>query len=249
MNYPFTVYPAIDLRSGQVVRLRHGDPDQQTTFSNDPVATGQRWLDAGARWLHVVNLDRAFDETGTGNWSLLPDLASLPLSIQFGGGIRTLQDVERALSAGVDRVILGTAAVEEPTVVHSAVRQFGPEKIAVSIDARDGFVKSRGWKANSAKTPETLGKQMAEAGIEIVIHTDISRDGVFAGANVQSCLALAKFSGLQVIVSGGVATLDDVRQALDSQNSGIAGIIIGRALYDGRVSLDQALALSSRREV
>jgi phosphoribosylformimino-5-aminoimidazole carboxamide ribotide isomerase len=160
-DYDFTIYPAIDLRDGQVVRLQYGDPDKQTTFSSDPVATAQQWLDDGATWLHC-QFRRRFDEKGTANWSVLPHLTALPVHIQFGGGIRSLADVERVLHAGVARVILGTAAIENPDLVSEAITRFGPDHIAVGIDARDGRVKTRGWQTDTAVTPTQLGQQMKE---------------------------------------------------------------------------------------
>jgi phosphoribosylformimino-5-aminoimidazole carboxamide ribotide isomerase len=238
---PFTIYPAIDLRDGQVVRLQHGDPEKQTTFSSDPIAIAQQWLASGATWLHVVNLDGAFDEKGTANWSVLPHLTALPVRIQFGGGIRSLADVERVLHAGVARVILGTAAVENPDLVSQAITRFGPDHIAVGIDARDGRVKTRGWLTDTAVTPIQLGQQMKERGVRTVIYTDISRDGVLTGVNAEATAALAQATGLSVIASGGVASLEDVQRCHALAEKGIGGVIIGRALYDGKVALRQAI--------
>lgn len=237
----FTIYPAIDLRDGQVVRLQHGDPDKQTTFSSDPVATAQKWLDEGASWLHIVNLDGAFDEKGTANWAVLPHLTALPVHIQFGGGIRTLADVERVLHAGVARVILGTAAIENPDLVGEAVARFGPDHIAVGIDARNGRVKTRGWLTDTAVTPTQLGQQMKALGVQTIIYTDISRDGVLTGVNAEATAALAQATGLHVIASGGVAGLEDVQRCHALAKQGIAGVIIGRALYDGKVALHEAI--------
>lgn len=238
----FTIYPAIDLRAGQVVRLQYGDPDRQTTFSHDPLAVAQQWLEAGAKWLHVVNLDGAFDEAGTTNWAVLPRLAQLPVRIQFGGGVRALADVERALQAGAARVILGTAAVENPALVSQAIARFGADRIAVGIDARDGRVKTRGWLADTAVTPAQLGRQMKERGVQAVIYTDISRDGVLAGVNAEATAQLAQAAGLRVIASGGAAGLEDVQRCHALAQKGVSGIIIGRALYDGQVNLADALA-------
>jgi phosphoribosylformimino-5-aminoimidazole carboxamide ribotide isomerase len=238
----FTIYPAIDLRDGQVVRLQHGDPDKQTTFGSDPVATAERWLAEGATWLHIVNLDGAFDEKGTANWAVLPHLAALPAHIQFGGGIRSLADVERVIDAGVARVILGTAAIENPALVGEAVARFGPDHIAVGIDARDGRVKTRGWQTDTAVTPTQLGRQMKERGVRTVIYTDIGRDGVLTGVNAEATAALAQATGLHVIASGGVAGLEDVRRCRNLAAQRIAGVIIGRALYDGKVALHEAMA-------
>ncbi len=240
----FTIYPAIDLRNGRVVRLQHGDPNKQTIFSDDPAAMGRQWIDAGAEWLHVVNLDGAFDETGAANWQVLPRLAQLGAKVQFGGGMRALADVERALAAGVSRVILGTAAIENPDLVAQAIAQFGAERVAVGIDARDGLVKTRGWQKGTAVTPTQLGQQMKSLGAQTIIYTDISRDGVLTGVNAQATAELAQETGLNVIASGGVASLDDVRRCYDLAAKGIVGVIIGRALYDSKINLKEAIHVS-----
>ncbi|NKQ34317.1 MAG: 1-(5-phosphoribosyl)-5-[(5-phosphoribosylamino)methylideneamino]imidazole-4-carboxamide isomerase [Chloroflexi bacterium] len=241
----FTIYPAIDLRNGRVVRLQYGDPNKQTVFGDDPAAMGQKWLDAGAEWLHVVNLDGAFDEKGAANWAALPALCRLGARVQFGGGIRTLADVERALDAGVSRVILGTAAVENPNLVAEAVTRFGAAQVAVGIDARDGVVKTRGWVQDTAVTPTQLGQQMKERGVATVIYTDISRDGVLTGVNAAATAQLAQATGLNVIASGGVAALDDVLRCYALERQGVAGVIVGRALYDGKIDLAQAVTAVS----
>ncbi len=235
------LYPAIDLRQGSVVRLEQGDPARQTVFDDDPMAVARGWAAAGASWLHVVNLDGAFADEGAANWSLLPALARLGVNIQFGGGIRSLADVEWALAAGVQRVVLGTVAVEQPALVADAVSRYGAEHVAVSLDARDGLVRTRGWRQDAGITAVELGRRMADHGVGLVVHTDISRDGLMGGANVAASASLARETGLAVVVSGGVASLDDVRAVRGV--SGLAGIIIGRALYDGAVDLADALAV------
>lgn len=237
----FTIYPAIDLRNGRVVRLQHGDPNKQTIFSNDPAAMGQKWVSAGAKWLHVVNLDGAFDEAGAANWRVLPQLTQLGAQVQFGGGIRSLADVERVLAAGVSRVILGTAAIENPDLVAQAVAQFGPERVAVGIDARDGLVKTRGWLQDTAVTPQQLAQQMKLYGIQTIIYTDINRDGVLTGVNAEATAQLAQAAGLHVIASGGVASIEDIRRCHSLAANGVAGVITGRALYDGRIDLKKAI--------
>ena len=235
----FTLYPAIDLKDGQVVRLRYGDPKLKTVFSNDPEETGQRWLDQGATWLHVVNLDGAFDGEGADNWAALGKLTQLGGKVQFGGGIRTLADMERALQLGATRVILGTAAVENPALVGQAIQQFGAEAIVVGLDARDGQVKTRGWLKETGVHVHDLGRQMAEMGAAVAIHTDIGRDGVLTGVNWAASQALAQATGLQVIASGGVAGLKDV--AACTAVPEIVGLITGRAIYDGGLDLAEAL--------
>lgn len=239
----FTIYPAIDLRNGEVVRLKYGDPNQQTTFALDPVEAGEKWLGAGAKWLHVVNLDGAFDEAGGANWAALERICALESQVQFGGGIRSLVDVERALGLGATRVILGTVAVEEPELVGFCIEKFGSAAIVVGIDARDGIAKTHGWQTDGGVSAVELGCQMAKLGVETVIHTDIGRDGVLTGVNWQASQALAEGTGLSVIASGGVATLDDIRACVDA--SGVSGVITGRAIYDGRIELGEAISVVS----
>ncbi|MCB9420678.1 MAG: 1-(5-phosphoribosyl)-5-[(5-phosphoribosylamino)methylideneamino]imidazole-4-carboxamide isomerase [Ardenticatenaceae bacterium] len=242
----FIIYPAIDLRNGRVVRLQYGDPNKQTIFGDDPAAMGRKWVAAGAEWLHVVNLDGAFDEAGAANWAALPQLTQLGAKVQFGGGIRSLADVEGALDAGVSRVILGTAAIENPDLVAQAIAQFGPTRIAVGIDARDGVVKTRGWLQETGTTPQQLGQQMKGLGVQTIIYTDISRDGVLTGVNAEATAQLAQVTGLHVIASGGVASIEDLQRCHDLASKGIAGVIIGRALYDGKINLEEAIKAVTR---
>lgn len=239
----FTIYPAIDLRQGRVVRLQLGDPDRQTDFGGDPVAVAGRWLDAGARWLHVVNLDGAFAEAGNANWAALERLSKLPVRLQFGGGLRETTDVDRALACGVSRIVLGTAALERPALVAESIGRFGPERVAVGIDAREGRVRTRGWKHETAVTPADLAGEMNRLGVRTIIYTDISRDGVLSGVNVAATVTLAEVSGMEVIASGGVNLLTDVAALAKKASSGIGGVIIGRALYEGQVSLASVLEL------
>jgi phosphoribosylformimino-5-aminoimidazole carboxamide ribotide isomerase len=234
----FTIYPAIDLRGGRVVRLKEGDPARMTAYSDDPAETARRWLEAGTSWLHVVNLDGAFGESEAANRSALEKILKLEVQVQFGGGMRSLAAVERALELGVSRVILGTIAVEQPEVVEAALKKFGAEKVAVGIDARDGLVRVRGWKDNSGISATDLALQMRTLGLRTVIFTDVSRDGLGSGLNIPSTRALAETSGLDVIASGGVHTLADVNAAREAN---LAGVIIGRALYEGTIDLKEAL--------
>lgn len=244
----FILYPAIDLRQGRVVRLQYGDPDRQTTFSDDPAAIARQWVAAGAGWLHVVNLDGAFDEAGVANWRVLPELTAASANVQFGGGMRTLKEVAQAINRGVDRVVLGTVALEDPDLLAETVDRFGPEKVAVSIDARDGLVKTHGWQKTSAVSAEALGMQVHALGVRTVVFTDIGRDGVLSGVNLDATRELAQATGLGVIASGGVSSLDDVVRLREAASDGIVGVIIGRALYDGRIDLAEALALAAEIE-
>lgn len=242
-RFTFTIYPAIDLRAGQVVRLKLGDPNRQTVFDQDPLSAAERWAAAGAQWLHIVNLDGAFAEGGAANWQALPRLAKVGPRLQFGGGIRTLDDIERALQAGAERVILGTAAVEEPELVEAAVARWGAERIVVALDARDGLVRTRGWQEGSGLSVEQLGRRVREQGVTSVLHTDIGRDGVLTGVNAHASAALAQATGLHVIASGGVASLADIGRVLQVAGAGVSGVITGRALYEGKLDLAEALAL------
>ncbi len=235
------IYPAIDLRGGKVVRLKEGDPARMTSYSDDPAEMARRWIGAGASWLHVVNLDGAFGEGDSANRSALESILKLGVRVQFGGGMRSLDSVSQALSFGVSRVVLGTIAVEQPDVVAGALKKFGAEKIAVGIDARDGVVRVRGWKDDSGISARDLALQMRTVGLGTVIFTDIRRDGLGSGLNIAATRELADASGLDVIASGGVHTIDDVIAAKDA---GLAGCIIGRALYDGTVELADCLRQS-----
>ena len=256
----FTVYPAIDLRGGQVVRLKEGDPTRQTAYSDDPAETARRWLTFGARWLHVINLDgalrprpaalyrggraqgSAFGESDTANQRALRAILEMAREfdarVQLGGGLRSLDAIEAILELGVDRAIIGTLAVEQPEVLEEALARFDPERIAVGIDARDGRVRVRGWQADSGIAAPDLALRMRPLGLRTVIFTDVSRDGMGRGLNIAATKALAEASGLGVIASGGVHTLDDVVAARDA---GLAGVIVGRALYEGTVDLKEAL--------
>ncbi|MBK9782357.1 MAG: 1-(5-phosphoribosyl)-5-[(5-phosphoribosylamino)methylideneamino]imidazole-4-carboxamide isomerase [Anaerolineales bacterium] len=234
----FTIYPAIDLRGGKVVRLKEGDPARMTSYSDDPAETARKWLGMGAQWLHVVNLDGAFGEGDNANRAALESILKLGARVQFGGGIRSMESIADVLKLGVSRAILGTIAIEQPAIVADALTRFGAEQIAVGIDARDGLVRTRGWKDNSGVSAIDLALQMQTVGLGTVIFTDVSRDGLGSGLNIPSTRELAERSGLDVIASGGVHTIDDVIAAKDA---GLAGCIIGRALYDGTVDLEKAL--------
>ena len=243
----FDIYPAIDLRRGRVVRLALGDPARETVFGDDPAAMAARWTAAGARWLHVVNLDGAFAEAGRANWdALAASVAQGGARVQFGGGLRTMADVAAALDGGVARVVLGTAALESPALVAAAVARFGAGRVAVGVDARDGRVRVRGWRAETAVTPLELARRGAAAGGGAILYTDIARDGMLSGIDAAATAALAAGSGLPVIASGGARDLGDVERLLALAPAAapgrLAGVILGRALYDGHIDLAVALA-------
>ena len=207
-----------------------------------PAETARRWLGEGASWLHVVNLDGAFGENDHANRSALESILSVAKSfgarVQFGGGLRSLSAIERALDLGVSRVVLGTVAVEQPDLIEDTLTRFGEERIAVGIDARDGLVRVRGWKDNSGISAMDLALQMRTAGLRTVIFTDVRRDGLGSGLNIDATRELAEVSNLDVIASGGVHTLDDVTAARDAD---LAGVIVGRAIYEGTLDLKIAL--------
>jgi phosphoribosylformimino-5-aminoimidazole carboxamide ribotide isomerase len=250
------VYPAIDLRRGRCVRLAQGDPQAETVFSDDPAATAQRWANLGAEWLHVVNLDGAFGDSAAGSdpargmrgchnmAALRAILGAVSVPVQLGGGLRTVDDVGAALALGVARAIIGTAALSNPEVVREAVSRFGSERVAVALDVRDGRVATHGWSSMSDVAPVELALRMKDCGISRVVYTDISRDGMLSGVNAEACAALAQASGLGVIASGGVASLDDVRRVGRVEQAGVEGIIIGKALYSGQIDLREALEVA-----
>ena len=242
----FTIFPAIDLHMGKVVRLSQGDLERQTVYGSDPAATARSWLEAGASWLHVVNLDGAFESPDQVNLGALRAIlaavkdSTRGCQIQFGGGLRSLKSALQMLEAGVSRVVLGTAAVRSPEMVLHLLERSGPEQVAVGLDARQGKVMLRGWTEDSALQATDLATRFAQMGLRTVIFTDIARDGVGTGVNVAASQALAQASGLNVIASGGVNNLQDIQQV---QRAGLKGVIVGRALYEGSVSLKEALKL------
>lgn len=245
-NTSFTVFPAIDLRQGQVVRLKEGDPNRQTRYDADPRAAARRWIDAGARWLHVVNLDGAFDQPDSANRgalrAILAEAAAANIPVQFGGGLRSVEAIQDALELGITRVIIGTAAVETPQVAAEALARWDAERIGVSLDARGGFVQVRGWQSATPLTASEMAKTLKTMGLRWLVFTDIARDGLQSGLNLEATAALANASGLNVIASGGVSSLDDVLRA---RESGIAGAIVGRALYEGTVDPAKVFALDT----
>ena len=239
------IYPAIDLRHGRCVRLQQGDAAAETVFADDPADAARRWVGEGAEWLHIVNLDGALGEESAANLIALEGiLAAVDVPVQFGGGLRSANDVGRLLDLGVARAILGTVAVREPAVVEQALARYGPEAVVVGIDAREGQVAIHGWQETSALSATALGQRMAEMGVVHVVYTDVARDGMLSGVNLDATGALARETGLRVIASGGVATLDDIRAIKTQEARGISGVIIGMALYRGHVDLAQALAIA-----
>jgi phosphoribosylformimino-5-aminoimidazole carboxamide ribotide isomerase len=240
---PLTLYPAIDLKGGQVVRLKRGDMAQATVYSGEPAAQARKFAATGFSWLHVVDLDGAFAGRPANAAAVEAILEAVPgLPVQLGGGIRSMATVEAWLSRGVQRVILGSAALKDPEFARAACRAH-PGRVAVGIDARKGLVAVEGWAQVSTMRAEELARQFEDAGAAAVIYTDIDRDGMLGGVNLEQTLALARAVSLPVIASGGVASLDDLAALAAVASEGIEGVIIGRALYDGRVDPAAALAL------
>jgi len=239
------VYPAIDLRGGRCVRLQRGDLRAETVFAQDPVVAARRWAMEGAQWLHVVNLDGALGQSGESNLHALERiLAEIDLPVQFGGGLRTPADVGRVLDMGVARAILGTVAVQCPRVVKEALARHGDERVCIAIDARSGHVAVRGWADTLLVEATELASQMSALGVTRVVYTDIERDGMLVGVNVEAAVTLAAVSGLSVIASGGVASLEDIRMLREHAQDGIEGVIIGMALYREAIRLPEALNIA-----
>ena len=236
------IFPAIDLKGGQCVRLAEGDMDRATIYNDDPGAQAKLFADAGARALHVVDLDGAFAGASRNADGVARAIAAFTGRVQVGGGIRSRADVERWLEAGVWRTVMGTAALENADLVRDVARAH-PGRIVVAVDARDGFVATRGWATRSTVSVAELAQRFEDAGVAALLFTDVGRDGMLKGVNIDATLNLAAATTLPVIASCGVAGLDDIR-ALVGQ-PGIEGVITGRALYDGRLDLAEALALAA----
>ena len=240
-----TLYPAIDLKDGQCVRLRRGEMAAATVYAEDPAAQARAWAAAGFAWLHVVDLNGAFAGRSVNGDAVRAILAAVRIPVQLGGGIRDLAAIETWLAAGVRRVILGSVAARDPGLVRDACRRF-PGRIVVGIDARDGMVATEGWAETTDLPAADLALRMADAGTAALICTDIARDGMLGGVNLEQTLALARLVSVPVIASGGVAGLDDlVALRAAAPGTSLAGVVVGRALYDGR--LDPAAALAALR--
>jgi phosphoribosylformimino-5-aminoimidazole carboxamide ribotide isomerase len=237
----FEIIPAIDLRGGKCVRLEEGDATRATEYGDDPVAMALHWQAEGAARLHLVDLDGAFAGGPAQLDAAAAIFRALSIPVQFGGGVRSLEQVARLLDLGAARVIVGTLAVERPDLVEQAVRRHGAAAIVAGIDARNGMVAVRGWVESTTTTAVELGLRMRELGIERVVYTDVARDGMLRGVNVEETENLARRTGLRVIASGGVARLEDLEELRARSASGIEGAILGRALYERKLDLRQAL--------
>ena len=236
------LFPAIDLKNGECVRLLRGDMTQATVFNGDPSAQARAFADQGFEYLHVVDLDGAFAGKPVNAEAVRRILAGLTMKVQLGGGVRDMKTVHGWLESGVARVIIGTAAVRDPKFVREAARLF-PGQVAVGIDARDGHVAVEGWAETSNVSAPDLGRRFEDAGVAAIIYTDIARDGALTGLNIESTLALADTLSIPVIASGGLASIKDVRRLTEPDCAHLGGAIAGRALYDGRLDAREALAL------
>ncbi len=234
------IYPAIDLKDGKCVRLLRGEMDQATVFSDKPWEQAKRFEEAGFHWLHLVDLNGAFEGKPVNAKAVSNIISNVNMLTQLGGGIRNIETIEAWITAGINRVILGTAALKNPTLVVQACRLF-PEQIAVGIDAKGGKVATDGWANVSEMDATELALRFEDAGVSAIIYTDIQRDGAMEGPNLDETVKLAERLSTPVILSGGISTLADVQAVRAQQASGIEGIIIGRALYDGSIKPEEAL--------
>lgn len=239
------LFPAIDLKEGRCVRLIQGDMAQAMVFNDDPAGQAAIFEEQGFTWLHVVDLDGAFAGAPKNASAVDAILARIRVPVQLGGGIREMRTLEAWIEKGVSRVIIGTAAVRDPAFVREAARRH-PGKIAVGIDAKDGRVAVEGWAQTSSMTAEELGRRFEDAGVAAIIYTDIARDGILKGLNIEMTLALAGAVSIPVIASGGLASIDDIHRLLEPDCALLAGAISGRALYDGRIDPREALAAIAR---
>ncbi len=230
----FTIFPAIDLRNGKIVRLVQGDPSRQTSYGDDPRKQAGQFKAEGAEWVHVINLSGAFGEEASANLKALEAIVTVDLKVEFGGGIRDEESIRIPLEMGVERVFLGTAAIQNPALVDWALARYGPQRIAADIGVRDGNVMICGWQDAAPLDMLESGRRFKAQGLEWCVLTDVRRDGAGTGVSVDSAVELQTATGLKVVASGGVSSLEDV---LRVKNAGLAGVIIGRALYEGKLSI------------
>ncbi len=237
------VIPAIDLKDGQCVRLKQGKFDHVTVFGDDPPAIARKWESLGAEWLHVVDLDGAVGKSPKNREAVRRIVESVDVPVQLGGGIRDLKTIDEYIDMGISRVILGTVALKNPELVNEASRKY-PGKVALGIDARDGKVAVEGWTEISSKSPVEIAVSFSRLPLAAIIYTDIQRDGMQTGVNIESTKTLAEAIDIPVIASGGVATLDDIKALLPLEAAGVIGVITGRAIYAGSLDLAEAIALA-----
>ncbi|MDX2495548.1 MAG: 1-(5-phosphoribosyl)-5-[(5-phosphoribosylamino)methylideneamino]imidazole-4-carboxamide isomerase [Desulfuromusa sp.] len=237
------ILPAIDLKEGRCVRLEQGLMDKDTVYSDDPAAQAKTWQEQGGEFLHIVDLDGAFAGVPKNKAAIKSIVDAIDIPSELGGGIRDLETIEAYLDLGITRVILGTVAKENPELVKEACRKF-PGQIVVGIDAKKGLVAVRGWADVTEKKATEMAKEMEGFGVEAIIYTDITRDGMMQGPNIEATKALAEAISIPVIASGGLSTLEDIQRLLEIESSGITGVITGKAIYSGAIDLREAVALT-----
>lgn len=235
----FTIYPAIDVLNGKCVRLEQGNYEKETVYGESPARMARSFAEAGAEWIHMVDLDGAKQKEPVNHQTIIRAVQEVDVPVQVGGGIRTEADILLYLNAGVKRIVLGSVTITNPMFTKEMLQKY-KEKIAIGIDAKDGFVATEGWLETSRVSAEVLAKEMSQFGAEVFIFTDISRDGMLNGPNIEACEQLKRVANVEVIASGGVAQLDDLKQLANSQ---VSGVIVGKAIYENRFSLKEALAV------
>ncbi|MGM0855085.1 MAG: 1-(5-phosphoribosyl)-5-[(5-phosphoribosylamino)methylideneamino]imidazole-4-carboxamide isomerase [Bacillota bacterium] len=236
----FTIYPAIDMRGGKCVRLVQGDYNQETVYGDSPFDMAKKFADQGAEWIHMVDLDGAKEGSRINDEFVIAVAEKLEAKVQIGGGIRSKEDIEHYLSRGVDRVIIGSIAVSNTELVKEWLTEYG-DKIAIGLDAKGGYVATHGWLETSGLKAVDLGKELAEAGAETFIFTDIATDGMLSGPNVEAVVDLAKQTGKSVIASGGISSLGDLKTLKQYKNQGVSGAICGKSLYTGKFTVSEAI--------
>lgn len=245
----FTIYPAIDIYKGRCVRLFQGKSDQETVYFKDPVDAARLWIEGGAEWLHVIDLDGAFSGK-PGNLAAIAKIAELGIPVQLGGGMRNQDTISTVLDLGVSRVVIGTSAIENPAQLRTWLKEFTPDRIAVGLDAKQGQLAVRGWVQTTNATTLAFARNLESWGVRHVIHTDIATDGAMQGPNLAQQKQLAEGTDLQIIASGGVSTLDDIKNLYDLSQShpNLSGVIVGKALYEKQVNVPDMIAVTQLME-
>lgn len=241
----FTIYPAIDMRGGKCVRLLQGDYEKETVYGNSPFDMAKKFADAGATWIHMVDLDGAKDGFRVNDRYPIQVKTELNVNVQIGGGIRTEEDICHYLESGIDRVVIGSAAVLKPEFAMEMIRKYG-KQIAIGIDAKNGYVATHGWMKTSEEKAIDFGKRFADAGAEVFIFTDIATDGTLSGPNLQAIEQMANETGKEIIASGGISSLQDIKNTRNLEKNGVKGVIIGKAIYEGKFTVEEALKLGEK---
>jgi phosphoribosylformimino-5-aminoimidazole carboxamide ribotide isomerase len=241
------VIPAIDLRHGKSVRLAQGRKDSLTVYADDPVEIAESFARDGAQLVHVVDLDAAFSESNSLNREVLTEIIrATNIPVQLGGGVRSTREVQQVLNLGVDRVVVGTVAIESPETLAEMIRLFSAERVVVGIDARQGQAMTHGWETSQPVDALTLSRRVAAAGVKRIIYTDVGRDGMLSGVNIDQTCRIAEASGLKVTASGGVSSLEDLARLKGASRCGVDSVIVGKALYEGRFTLRGAIQAAAR---